>query len=276
MLNPKLGSGCDSSQSQRKKHEAWRKQPKYPPQTLSRLSFQVDTYSSIATQEFQCLVNRSFTLHLSLSECLSVFQSCILFIFFRQTFSHFKPLLVQCWKEMCVFVCISPTWLCRKTVWMRSQHAADRQHQQCKGLSWLSPLARPCCFHAERGSDWGVVASAGQQMFSSLTEAGMDWETSSGGPTRMTNLIPWMRAHNLLNRLDAARTDFVTERSKSKFCVLRHERKACWLAYRRTNSNQSFSSIASVCSLIWTEAVVITKAATCGRLSLTCVRLSPG
>lgn len=148
-----------------------KKTTRISPQTLSCLSFQLGTYASIATKELQCLVNRLFTLHLSLfwNECLSVFQSCILF--FRQTFSYFKPLLVQCWKETCVCVCISPTWLCRKTVWMRSQHAVDRQHLHCKGLFWLSPLARPCCFHGGRGSDWGVVASAGQQMFSSLKES---------------------------------------------------------------------------------------------------------
>lgn len=235
----------------------------------------------------QQIISLSIFLSLSvlkwMSEWMSFNHASCFVLFFSQTFSQSKPLLVQCWKEMCVCVCISPTWLCRKTVWMRTQHAADRQHLHCKGLSWLPPLTRPSVVFMRRE---GVTEESWLQQASRcsvhLRRQGWtekqalvvqpEWQIwfPGWGPT-----ICWTDCRAVA-WLDAVWTDFVTDWSKSKFCVLRHERKACWLAYRRTNSNQSFSSIASVCSLIWSEAVVITQAATSGHLSLTCVRLSSG
>ncbi len=103
------------------------------------------------------LVSRSFPpSSLSVLHLISIFSSDRHFLISSLSWCTVEKRCV-----LCISVCVSPAWLCRKTVWMRSQHAADRQHLHCKGLSWLPLIARPCCFHAERGSDWGVVALAG-------------------------------------------------------------------------------------------------------------------
>lgn len=232
-----------------KKHEAWRKQPEYPPQTLSRLSFQVDTYASIATQELHCLVNRSFTPHLSLSlsvlkwmsECISIMHLIYLFSSDR----HF-PISSLFWcsvEKSCVFVCASHPLDCagKQCEWDRSMRRTDsictvkdspgslRSHvpvvfMQSEGVTeelWLQQANR-CSVHW-RKQGWTEKQALVVQP---------EWPVwfPGWGPT-----ICWTDCWAVA-WLDAVRTDFVTERSKSKFCVLRHGKPVDWLTGGQTQT----------------------------------------
>lgn len=132
----------------------------------------------------------------SLFSVLKWLSDLMYLIFFFPRYSYLL-IRVLCWQKD---VCVShPAG--KQCEWDRSVRQTGIIYAiKC---SPDSPCSRPCCFHTERGSEWRAVASVGQQMFSSLKETGLDWETGSGCPTRMTNLMSWMKAHNLLNRLQS-------------------------------------------------------------------------
>lgn len=188
-----------------------------------------------------------------------------LILFFPSDQHFLIPSLSWCTAEKrCVSVCVSPAWLCRKTVWMRSQHAADRQHLHCKGLSWLPLIAHPCCFHAERGSDWGVVASAGPA----------DVQITEGGWDGLRNRLWWSNQNDKFDSLDEG-PQFVEQIAERW-----RDWTPCGLILKRTEPRTSFVlsimiakpsdrlvggrsqtgalTHASVCSFIWTVAAVIT------------------
>lgn len=153
----------------------------------------------------QQIISPFLSLSFEMNVWVHVFQSCILFLSFLQTYIF--PFQA------------SPGALLKRNVFrvlVCASYPLDCAGKQCEWDRSMQRTGSICTVKDSPGSHWwhvhavfmrreGVTEESwlqqGQQMFRSLKEVGVDWETGSGGPVRMTNLIPWMRAHILLNRL---------------------------------------------------------------------------
>lgn len=105
---------------------------------------------------------------------LDVFLSCILY-------SSFPDIVIDSFESCAVEDVCVPQPAEKQCEWDRSVRQTGIIYAIKFSPASLCSLA--CCFHTERGSEWRAMASVGQQMFSSLKETGLDWETGFWCPT---------------------------------------------------------------------------------------------